>query len=218
MGESKKISHKKWAVLLNGDLSPTQTLCDHLEGRKVIAADGGIRHASDLGVEPDLWVGDFDSTDADLLEHYRRVPKLEFPAEKDAGDSELAIEQAMKGGAEDLIICGLFGASRPEHFVFNLTQVMARNNSVCRVWGSDGSREYHPLTAGVSSQFDFPPGTSFSIVALSALKALTIEGARWPLDERDIPFGSTITLSNVVHAQLRLHLHAGLGTLIVNLR
>ncbi len=43
---------------------------------------------------------------------------------------------------------------------------------------------------------DLAAGTRLSIIPLSHLKGLTITGVRWPLSERDVPRGSTLTLSN----------------------
>ena len=52
-----------------------------------IAVDGGMRHAAALGVVPQWWLGDFDSSDA--LD--ATSPRLSFPVEKDETDFELAL-------------------------------------------------------------------------------------------------------------------------------
>ncbi|MCB1719598.1 MAG: thiamine diphosphokinase, partial [Candidatus Competibacteraceae bacterium] len=48
-----------FVILLGGDLSPTPRLRDQVAGARAIAADSGIRHAEALGLDPELWTGDF---------------------------------------------------------------------------------------------------------------------------------------------------------------
>lgn len=46
-----------FVILLGGDLVVTERLKRQIAGARVLAADGGIRHAEALGVEPELWLG-----------------------------------------------------------------------------------------------------------------------------------------------------------------
>ena len=81
----------KFVILLGGPLTIYPRLLGQVEGARVIAADGGIRHAEALGLTPEIWVGDFDSTDGDLELQYAEIPRLEYPAEKALTDGELAL-------------------------------------------------------------------------------------------------------------------------------
>jgi len=66
----------------------------------VIAADGGARHATALGLRLDRWIGDGDSIDpgdlAALAATGVRVDRV--AAEKDASDTELAVLAAIEAG------------------------------------------------------------------------------------------------------------------------
>ena len=78
---------------------------------------------------------------------------------------------------------------------------------------SSGTEEAHPLVAG-TYDFDFAEGTLFSIVAFSQLSGLFIEGARWPLENMELSFGSSLTVSNAVCGNLHVSLHSGKAILI----
>ena len=79
----------------------------------LVAADGGARWIQSLGVVPHLVVGDLDSLDeatiAALSGAGARVER--YPSDKDASDTELAVEAALRAGAEQVVV---LGALRPE--------------------------------------------------------------------------------------------------------
>lgn len=88
----------------------------------VIAADGGARHGSRLGVDIDVWVGDGDSLDAAGLAALRAsgVPMEHANADKDESDTELAVRAASQRGAAGLIIVGGLGGARIDHALANI--------------------------------------------------------------------------------------------------
>ncbi len=101
-----------FVILLGGDLIVTDRLKRQIAGARILAADSGIRHAVALGVEPELWLGDFDSASVQLRAQYGHVPQ-NVPSAKDMTDGELALEEAYKRGADRVILCGAFGDSAP---------------------------------------------------------------------------------------------------------
>ena len=76
------------------------------------------------------------------------------------------------------------------------------------VLASSGEEELWPLVPG-TRRFDFPAGTRFSVIGLSDIAGLTLDGVRWPLDEATIPFGSSRTLSNIVTGTLSVNMTLG---------
>ena len=78
----------------------------------VLAADGGARFLLDLGVLPQAVVGDFDSLGAADVERLESagVELVRHPVRKDATDGELAVDEALRRGAGELVLAGGTGA------------------------------------------------------------------------------------------------------------
>ena len=56
--------------------------------------------------------------------------------------------------------------------------------------------------------------TTLSVLAFSELTGLSLSGAKWPLENRFVPFGSSLTLSNEVRGGLAVGLVAGRALLV----
>lgn len=197
-----------FTILLGGELEVTDRLKTAIDGSRVIAADGGMRHAAALGVVPELWVGDFDSTDPSLFVRYDAVPRLTFPAAKAMTDGEIAVEQALERGARRLVFVGGLGGTRSDHAFQHLVQGAALSAKGLSVLLTSGAEEAVPLLPG-ELDLDLPAGSLFSILGLDDLKGLTIENARYPLTGFDVPFGSARTLSNIAEGRVRFALEEG---------
>ena len=206
-----------FTILLGGDLTPTPRLAGQIAGSRFIAADSGMRHAAALGIVPELWIGDFDSVTPALADAWPDVPREVYPAEKDGTDGELAIEAAIRRGAGPLLLAGAFGGDRADHAIFHIAVAMSLFEAGRPVLLSSGDQEGTPLPEGGRIAFDYPAGTVFSVVGLTDLAGLTLKGAQWPLDRADIPFGSSLTLSNAVESTLTVALAAGRAMLVAHL-
>lgn len=91
-------------------------------GPYVVAADGGARHASHLGLVIDLWVGDGDSLGDAGVDALRAqgVPIDRAPVDKDESDTELAVRAALDRRPDAIAILGALGGSRLDHALANL--------------------------------------------------------------------------------------------------
>ncbi|WP_455477942.1 thiamine diphosphokinase [Bartonella sp. B10] len=184
-----------FTILLNGDVSITDRLRRQIYNSRVIAADSGIRHAEALSVVPELWLGDFDSSDQDLMHKYNDIPREVFPSDKDKTDGALACEKALQNGAKQLILCGAFGNERSDHSFSHMTQALAMAEKGISVLLTSGREEGWPILPRIFS-CDLPDDCLFSIIGFSDLQGLTLSGVKWPLDGENVPFGSSLTLSN----------------------
>ena len=141
----------------------------------IIAADGGLRHLQELGVAPDVILGDFDSLG------YIPEGANVFPVEKDDTDAMLAIRHGLKLGFRDFIIYGGMGGSRPDHTVANLQSL--------QYLAEHGARGYlvskgHLITVMKEETLSFPPSAEgiLSVFCVgSGAEGVTLEGLKYPL-------------------------------------
>ncbi len=199
----------KFVILLGGHLEKTERLTRQLQGARFIAADSGMRHAAMLSVVPELWVGDFDSAGSGLQDRYSDVERREFPVAKDLTDGEIALEAALEMGATDIVIAGAFGGDRADHGFKIMAMAVARGGEFDSLVLTSGNEEAVPLRTGVRHDINLPSGTLFSILAFSDVEGLTLEGAKWPLHNRNMAFGSSLTLSNEVSGELSVTVGKG---------
>ena len=205
-----------FTILLGGELRRTPRLARQIAGSRVIAADAGIGHAAALGIVPELWVGDFDSVPAELPETLRTVPRLAFPSEKDKTDGELAVEAAFARGATALVLAGAFGGPRADHAFLHMMLAVRLAQAGIGVLLTSGGQEGVPLRSG-RARFDYETGTLFSILGFSDLSGLSLAGAKWPLDNVQVPIGSSLTISNEVRGRLEVVLGSGQAMLLAHI-
>jgi thiamine pyrophosphokinase len=202
-----------FAILLGGDVTPTARLKNQVAGARVIAADSGIAHAVALGLAPELWVGDFDSAGSELERVFARVPRHAFPAEKDATDGDIAVSEAFRRGATAIILVGGFGGQF-DHALTHAAMLLALAKREIPCMMSSGNEEAHPLAFEVQLG-DVAPGTRISIVPMSDIKGLTLRGVKWPLEHVSVPFGSTLTMSNVTTGPVTVECDLGSGLIVI---
>ena len=204
---------RPFLILLGGVLRTTDRLLRQIRDARVIAADGGIRHASALDLEPELWVGDFDSSPPDLQQAWLHVERQPFPPAKNLTDGELAIEAALKRGATRIVMAGALGGERSDHALLHMTTACALHVRGTDIMLTSGEEEAMPLSAGRRS-FDLPPSSLFSILNFTDVSGLSIEGARYPLDRYELAFGSSRTLSNIAEGRVAITLESGVAVLL----
>jgi thiamine pyrophosphokinase len=204
----------KALVLAGGNLRVSQRMLERLEGVDlVVAADGGARHASVLGMKIDLWVGDFDSSQG-LEETFIDVPRQTHPTEKNQVDTELALEAAWSRGATEAMVVGALGG-RFDHALTIAT--LALNSTVAGfpVDLESGFEAGWSLVPGRDLTLNLESGTTFSVIAFYPVASgLSVSGAKWPLERADLPFGLGWGVSNIALGPVRFSLEAGLALIV----
>ena len=198
----------KCVILLGGDITATPLLIEQCKAALVVAADSGVRHAEALGLAVDCWLGDFDSTTPALARKYAGLPRKVFPRDKDKTDGELAIEEGIARGATQFLMIGAFGGARTDHALLHIFQALALAHRGYDVILTNGLEDAMPMLSGEKT-FNLADGTLFSLVGFGQLEGVSIAGAKWPLTNRLVEAGSSLTLSNVATGPVHVSIKSG---------
>ncbi|EAU41308.1 hypothetical protein FP2506_01035 [Fulvimarina pelagi HTCC2506] len=203
----------EFAVLLAGEIAPTERLKARLQPCRVVAADAGIDHAHALGLKPELWLGDFDSAETSIRSA-SAIETRSYPTGKDKTDGELAIEAAIERGATSIIIAGALGGPRSDHAFSNLVLALRYAEQGIAIELDDGRERGWPLQPGNRLEIDLKLGTQFSILKFSDVTGLMITGAVYPLDNVAVPFASILTQSNEATGPISVFMAEGHAILL----
>ncbi|MBE6534122.1 MAG: thiamine diphosphokinase [Ruminococcaceae bacterium] len=164
-----------------------------------IAADVGADNAKILGDSPDIIVGDFDSSKFDTIK--KNFPKAEItvvPAEKDFTDSELAIETAIKKGANEIVIIGGLDG-RLDHTLTNISILESLSKSGIYATITDGKNRVRYI----ENTSTLIPRSYFKYLSLiprtEKVKGVTILGCKYPLEKANLSKSAQgLTVSNEI--------------------
>ncbi|MBE6086783.1 MAG: thiamine diphosphokinase [Clostridium beijerinckii] len=110
-------------AIVSGGNPPSEKLLKKYisEVEFIIAADKGSECLYKYNIIPDLLLGDFDSAKKEILDNMKLKVKevLEFQPEKDYTDTEIAVMEAIKRGAEKIYLFGATG-TRMDHTLGNI--------------------------------------------------------------------------------------------------
>ena len=197
------------AVLVGGAVRPSRRLRAALaDVGLVVAADGGLRHATKLGLTPDLLVGDLDSVDDETLARYPGLATERHGRDKDALDLELALDAAEARGARRItVVGGLSG--RLDQTLATVLVAHARHAAGIDVAVLDGRRALWPLRVGETRELPLSPGELFSLLALDARIEVSVAGSRFDLGRAVLQRAAGRGVSNEALGPVRVTAHAG---------
>lgn len=209
--------HRRAVVFLAGDYrDPGWHRALAATADLVLAADGGARFLAGIGVTPDAVVGDFDSLDDAAAQRLERagVRLVRHPVRKDVTDGELAVEEALRLGAGQVVLAGATGAL--DHTLGHLAVLrsLAARGVGARLAAPGLSATV--LVAPALVVLAAPAGTRVSLVPLGGDAVVTLEGLDYPLDHGVLPAEACLGIGNHVAAAgpASVALHAGVVALV----
>lgn len=177
---------------------------------RVFAVDKGLEYADTLGLVPDYITGDFDTVEQSFVNDYEyriRIGKISayierYPAKKDATDTELALIKALEEKARRITILAATG-SRLDHVLMNLGLLLQTERAGSECYIVDETNRVQMITADgrgycrIKREKQY--GKYLSVIPITAVvEGLVIEGVMYPLKEKTIYQGSSLTVSNQI--------------------
>ncbi len=208
---------KRVVIIANGDLNELDFYRGLIKADDLVyCVNGGTRHALELGLKPDLVIGDLDSLDpGDRHKMKEFNPQLiEHPSEKDKSDLELALDQAIKARPGDILIIGALGGRRADHAFINL--LLLQKPLHYGIPASIIDERHEILLAEKEVAIQGAAGDYISIFSLTAESSgIVTEGLKYPLKNETLHFASTRGLSNeLTDPRAAIKLESGLLLII----
>jgi thiamine pyrophosphokinase len=183
----------------------------------LVCADGGTRHALDLGLTPSAIIGDLDSVTFDLQPLIELGTKIvQHPRDKNETDLELALDYAIENGYREIVVVAALG-NRLDQTLGNLSLLTNVQFSPLNIKFDDGVEE----TFFVRDQAQIQ-GRSGEIVSLipwgGEVRGVRTQGMRWMLSNETLFPHKTRGISNEMLGETaRVEIASGL-LLIVHRR
>ena len=207
-------------IFVNGAVSDYGALARWVQaGDTIICADGGVTHCMALGYRPQVVVGDMDSVDPDTL-HRLAADGVELerhPRHKDQTDLELALERALRDGADEVLILGALGG-RLDQALANIL-ILAQRPWPVPIAVAEGNQVASILHGGETVTLRGSRGSTVSLIPLSnEVTGVTYSGLEYDLTDATISLGSTRAVSNVVsESPATISISTGLALIVQTL-
>jgi len=174
-----------------------------------VYCDGGLKHVQELGREPNLIVGDFDSYEQPETD----TETIVLPCEKDDTDTVYAVKEAVRRGFRDFLLIGVTG-ERFDHTFGNISLLLYLDSQgipACILDDYSEMRIVSRETAEVKEDCSW-----FSLLNISGTaKGITIRGAKYPLTDGEITSEYQYGISNEVLPDKTAHVSVREGRLLL---
>lgn len=162
------------------------------DGDLVIAADGGFLYLKNIGLKPDIVLGDFDSLgyvpefDGKIIKH---------PVMKDDTDTMLAVKTGLEMGFERFVLYGCAGR-RLDHTLANLQALsyIANNSGIGFICGGDFTAT--AIKNGTLRFKSVPEGTVSVFSLGEKAENVNIKGLLYELENAEVTSDFPIGVSN----------------------
>ncbi len=208
----------KAIIVSGGNPPPRELLIKEITGDTfLIGADSGANCLYSYNIVPNLLVGDFDSIDKNVLDYFKKSNCIIdiYPTEKDFTDTEIAVKKALSMKPNEIVFLGCTG-SRIDHLLGNIGML-----KICLEYGVNAYLKDENNTIRLidtSTSLNGTVGEIFSVQSYGdEIVGLTIEGAKYPLNNYNLKIGQSITISNeFAMPQVELKFKSGTLMLILS--
>ena len=179
----------------------------------IVGVDSGTDYLYKLFLIPNLIIGDLDSINSKTLDRAKKdkAEIINYEVDKDKTDFELTLDYLKINNGKNITIIG--GESgEVDHLFGNLLSISAFHKKEHIEWKQSSQNIIFPNTELIKTE----SGKVFSLIPLSSLNGVSINGARWNIKNENIQYGSSKTLRNITNSDvLKVRVDSGKYCLII---
>ena len=184
---------KRCVIVGGAGIREYQRIRDSLrEDDWFVYCDGGLKHVHELGREPDLIVGDFDSSERPETD----TETIVLPCEKDDTDTVYAVKEAVRRGFREFLLVGVIG-ERFDHTFGNVSLLLYLDSQGIPACILD---DYSEMRIVSRNPVEITGDCAwFSLLNISGTaRGITIRTAKYPLTDGEINSEYQYGISNEV--------------------
>jgi thiamine pyrophosphokinase len=193
----------KWIIIANGQIEDYSWHKQQIKPEdRVICADGGIRHALQLGVTPLAIIGDMDSADPQTVAYFQQKGSkvYQFPPQKDEPDTMLALKFALKHHATEIILFGAIG-ERMDHNLACCHLLYEQDSPEINIKIVNEYQEIFMITPDKPGVVTGPVGTTLTLLPFTTeVKGIHTIGLQYPVINGTFSLGNPLGISNFLTA------------------
>lgn len=179
----------------------------------LVAMDGGYYHYLNANIEPDLFVGDFDTLDKDKLKNPKKT--ISLSTIKDDTDTIQAIKYCLSIGINKFLMYGCLNG-KIEHTIANIQTLsfLQEHNAQGYLIDEENDKVLF-LLHNNEIKFDLSTGL-ISVFSLSSIsKEVTISNMKYNVDKTTLTSAFPLGVSNEFIENKNGHIKVTDGTLLI---
>lgn len=190
------------AIVVSGGVLEEEYVLEVLKANEdayIIGVDKGLEFLYRHNIKPHYIVGDFDSVDPEIIDYYKnetKIPVRQYSPNKDATDTEKALQLGINLGRKEILILGATGG-RIDHLWANIQCLCIALKAGVEAYILDSQNKIRVIDDTCVIKKDEAYGPNLSVFSLTGeIRGLDITGVKWPIQSHSlIPYNS-LTVSN----------------------
>lgn len=184
----------------------------------LIAVDRGMEFCYRQKMEPDYIIGDYDSADREVVTYFREQSRAEietYQSEKDATDTQIALEKALYLESDRIYILGALGG-RMDHGLANIHLLNLALEVGTEAYLVDEHNMICLIDSPIIIRKEEQMGKYVSLLPFTdCVEGISLNGFKYPLDNYTMTKGSSIGVSNeIADEEARVTFDSGVLILI----
>lgn len=178
-----------------------------------IAADRGGMSAYEMGIHIDHLIGDFDSIDSNISDFVKGLAGkvTQLNPEKDATDTELAIDAAAALRPLSICIIGATG-DRADHTFTTLMSIVRAKQKGIDIFAVDKNNKIYAADGDVYIKRNEQFGDYVSLAVISDSAEITLHGMKYGLEGEIVKRGTSLCQSNeIVGEEAHIRIRNGIA-------